>query len=77
SLALKEVILQPEAHQKVASTIENYAQISDEFENYLENVYLRNQLTEQERLQVETMATELESAEKQIIAQLNKLTSDD
>ncbi|MBB1367810.1 GGDEF domain-containing protein [Pseudoalteromonas sp. SR44-5] len=77
SLALKEVILQPEAHQKVATTIENYTQKSDEFENYLENVYQQNQLTEQARLQVETMATELESAEKQIIAQLNKLTSDD
>lgn len=77
SLASKEITLEPTTHQKVATTIENYAQKSDEFENYLESVYQQNQLTEQARLQVETMATELESAEKKIIAQLNKLTSDD
>lgn len=77
SLASKEVVLQAEAHQKVANKIENYAKKSNEFENYLSNIYAREQLTELERQRVEEMATELEHAQRKIILQLNKLTADD
>ena len=77
SLASKEIILQVEAHQKVATAIEKYKKKSDEFEDYLENIYAREQLKKPERLRVEEMSKQLENAEKQIVLQLNNLTSDD
>ena len=77
SLASKEVVLQVDAHQKVANKLENYTKKSDEFENYLSNIYAQEQLTELERQHVEEMATGLEHAQRKIILQLNNLTSDD
>lgn len=77
SLASKEVILQVDAHQKVANKLENYTKKSDEFENYLSNIYAQEQFTELERQRVEEMATGLEHAQRKIILQLNKLTADD
>jgi len=77
ALSSKEVILQADAHKKVAIVIEKYQQKSNEFETYLENIYEQEHLSEQERLKVESMAKELEIAQREIIEQLNGLTSDD
>lgn len=77
SLSENKVYLQPEAHQKVTHAIKRYAQKSDQFERLLDTIYKQDSFTDQERIDVEKIADELEDAQKKIIFELNQLASDD
>ncbi|MBL4305478.1 sensor domain-containing diguanylate cyclase [Vibrio fluvialis] len=77
SLSAKQLMLAQSEHEQVLSRIESYAQKSAAFESHLEQLFESQTLNDEQRSAMEQMAAELESAENDIIQQLNTITTND
>ncbi|EKO3377135.1 GGDEF domain-containing protein [Vibrio fluvialis] len=77
SLSAKQLMLAKGDHERVLSRIESYAQKSAAFESHLEQLFESQTLNDEQRSAMEQMAAELESAENDIIQQLNTITTND
>ncbi|ELD1799745.1 diguanylate cyclase [Vibrio fluvialis] len=77
SLSAKQLMLAKGDHERVLSRIESYAQKSAAFESHLEQLFESQTLNNEQRSAMEQMAAELESAENDIIQQLNTITTND
>lgn len=77
SLSAKQLMLAKGDHERVLSRIESYAQKSAAFESHLEQLFESQTLNDEQCSAMEQMAAELESAENDIIQQLNTITTND